>query len=107
VIMLAAAWVFGLVVLARGAAFPVSPVAWAAVGGIALFSTVVAMITFFAGMARLGAADAATLSTLEPVVTVILAAIFLGEAIGGWQIAGGAIILAAVVVLARSGAEPR
>ena len=68
-----------------------------------MLSTVVAMITFFAGMARLGAADAATLSTLEPVVTVVLAATFLAEAVGGWQIAGGAIILAAVVVLARAG----
>jgi len=66
-------------------------------------STVVAMITFFAGMARLGAADAATLSTLEPVVTVLLAALFLGEEVGGWQLAGGAIILTAVIVLARSG----
>lgn len=57
-------------------------------------------------MARLGAADAATLSTLEPVVTVLLAAIFLGETVGGWQIAGGGIILAAVIVLARSAADP-
>ena len=103
VIMLAAAAVYGLIVFARGPAFPVSLAAWTAVGGIALFSTVVAMITFFAGMARLGAADAATLSTLEPVVTVLLAALFLGEEVGGWQLAGGAIILTAVIVLARSG----
>lgn len=102
VIMLAAAAVFGLMAFSQGAALPASPVAWAAIGGIALLSTVVAMITFFAGMARLGAADAATLSTLEPLVTVILAAVFLGEQVGGWQLAGGAIILAAVIVLARS-----
>ncbi|MEF8750680.1 MAG: DMT family transporter [Candidatus Accumulibacter necessarius] len=103
VIMLSAAMVYGLMVFWQGPAFPYSPTAWAAVGGIALFSTVVAIIAFFAGMARLGAADAATLSTLEPVVTVVLAALFLGEAVGGWQLAGGAIILAAVIVLARSG----
>lgn len=102
VIMLAAAAVFGLMAFSQGAALPASPVAWAAIGGIALLSTVVAMITFFAGMARLGAADAATLSTLEPLVTVILAAVFLGEQVGGWQLAGGTIILAAVIVLARS-----
>ena len=95
--------VYGLIVFWQGPAFPYSSTAWAAVGGIALFSTVVAIIAFFAGMARLGAADAATLSTLEPVVTVVLAALFLGEAVGGWQLAGGAIILAAVIVLARSG----
>ncbi len=106
VIMLAAAVSFGAIMGSRGAAFPTSPLAWAAVGGIVLFSTVVGILTFFAGMARLGAADAATLSTLEPVVTVVLAAIFLGEAVGGWQIAGGAIILAAVIVLARSAADP-
>ncbi len=103
VIMLSAAMVYGLIVFWQGPAFPYSSTAWAAVGGIALFSTVVAIIAFFAGMARLGAADAATLSTLEPVVTVVLAALFLGEAVGGWQLAGGAIILAAVIVLARSG----
>lgn len=103
VIMLSAALGYGLIVLWRGPAFPTSPAAWAAVGGIVVLSTVVAMITFFAGMARLGAADAATLSTLEPVVTVVLAATFLAEEVGGWQIAGGAIILAAVVVLARAG----
>ena len=103
VIMLAAAAVFWLVLVWRGSAFPASTAAWAAVGGIVLLSTVLAMITFFAGMARLGAADAATLSTLEPMVTVVLAAFFLGEAVGGWQIVGGAIILAAVIVLVRSG----
>ncbi|WP_291994705.1 DMT family transporter [Candidatus Accumulibacter sp. ACC003] len=103
VIMLAAAAVFALIVLWRGAALPASPAAWAAVGSIAMLSTAVAIISFFAGMARLGAADAATLSTLEPVVTVVLAAIFLGEAIGPWQSVGGAIILGAVIVLARAG----
>ena len=80
VILLAAALVCGLVVVARGPAFPASALGWAAVGSIALLSTALAVITFFAGMARLGAADAATLSTLEPVVSIVLAAMFLDEA---------------------------
>ncbi|MFW5397651.1 MAG: threonine/homoserine efflux transporter RhtA [Candidatus Accumulibacter regalis] len=103
VILLAAACVCGLVVLVRGPAFPSSTVGWAAVGSIATLSTVVAVITFFAGMARLGAADAATLSTLEPVVSIVMAAVFLDEALGQWQIVGGAIVLGAVILLARSG----
>ena len=103
VILLAAALVCGLVVVARGPAFPTSALGWAAVGSIALLSTAVAVITFFAGMARLGAADAATLSTLEPVVSIVLAALFLDEALGRWQIVGGAIVLGAVILLARSG----
>jgi drug/metabolite transporter (DMT)-like permease len=55
-------------------------------------------------MQRLGAADAATLSTLEPVVTFALAAVFLGEPILPNQLAGGVLILGAVIWLTRAGA---
>ncbi len=101
VVMLAAAAVFGLVVLIDAPRFPASTAAWAAVLAIALISTVVAMVGFFAGIKRLGAADAATLSTLEPVVTFVLAAIFLDEPVSAAQMAGGAIVLGAVIALAR------
>lgn len=108
VVMLSGAVVYGLVVLLRGGpALPVSVMGWAAVGSIALFSTVLAIVGFLAAMRRLGAADAATFSTLEPIVTVLLAAVFLGEGIGLWQALGGAIILTAVIVLARSGKVER
>ena len=103
VIMLAAALAYGALMLGQGVAWPQGAAGWWAVAGIALVSTVVAMIGFFAGMQRLGAADAATLSTLEPVVTLVLAALFLGEAVGIWQAVGGAVILGSVVVLARAG----
>lgn len=102
VIMLAAAGVFGILAAVAASPLPASPAGWGAVLGIVFLSTILGMVGFFAGMARLGAADAATLSTLEPVVTVVLAALFLGEAVGVWQMAGGALILGAVVVLTRS-----
>jgi len=103
VVMLAAALAYAGLMLAEGVAWPASVAGWWAVAGIALLSTVLAMIGFFAGMRRLGAADAATLSTLEPVVTLVLAALFLGESIGVWPAIGGGIILGSVVVLARAG----
>ena len=106
VVMLAAAGVFGLLVLGGTPHFPQSATAWAAVLAIALVSTVVAMVGFFAGIKRLGAADAATLSTLEPVVTFALAAIFLDEPVTASQMAGGAIVLGAVIALARGQAAP-
>lgn len=106
VVMLAAAAVYGSVAASRGLVLPESMAGWFALGSIALFSTALAIVGFFAAMQRLGAADAASLSTLEPVVTIVLAAVFLGEEIGIWQLAGGAVILAAVVVLARSGHPP-
>ncbi len=107
VIMTAAAAVYGVVVVVQRPSFPSTAGSWAAVAAIALISTVVAITTFFAGMARLGAADASTLSTIEPVVTVVLAAAVLGERIAVVQVAGGTLILAAVVLLARAPARRR
>jgi len=102
VIMLAAATVFGCALLFRDACWPSGITAWGAVAGIALFSTVIPIVGFFAGMQRLGAADAATLSTLEPVVTLALAAVILGETLVPLQLAGAILILGAVIVLARA-----
>ncbi|TWG79952.1 EamA domain-containing membrane protein RarD [Cupriavidus gilardii J11] len=76
---------------------------WLALVAIALLSTVVAILTFFAGLQRLGAARASMLSTLEPVVTVVLAALLLGEQIGMAQAIGGGLILAGVLWLTRKG----
>lgn len=102
VIMAAAAAVYAVVVAVQRPAFPATGGGWAAVVAIALVSTVVAITTFFAGMARLGPTDASTLSTLEPVVTVVLAALVLDERLSAAQLVGGLLILAAVVVLARA-----
>lgn len=101
VVMLSAAVVYGGLALAQGTSLPHTSAGWAAVGAIALLSTAAAIAAFLAAMKRLGAADAATLSTLEPVITLVLAAIFLGEAVGWRQLLGGAVILAAVLVLTR------
>jgi drug/metabolite transporter (DMT)-like permease len=86
---------------------PATPSAWAAVVAIALVSTVTAMLAFFAGLTRLGAARTSMLSTLEPVVTVLLAAILLGERLTPLQWLGGAAVLAAVLWLVRAGGGPR
>lgn len=106
VVMIAAALVFGALVAGRGPVWPEGVLGWGAVAMIAVVSTVVAMVSFFVGIQRLGAADAATLSTLEPVVTFVLAAIFLGEPILANQVVGGAIILGAVIWLTRASAVP-
>jgi len=105
VVMIGAAAVFASLALAQQPAFPTSVSAWVAVFAIAVVCTVVAMLGFFIGIRNLGGADASTLSTLEPVVTIALAAVFLGEPFSALQIVGGAIILGAVVWLTRAGAR--
>ena len=70
---------------------------------IALVSTVVAVSAFFAGLRRVGPSEAAILSTFEPPVTVALAFAVLGERLSVVQLAGGALVLAAVVLLQLPG----
>lgn len=103
VVMGTAAVLFSVVVLARGASYPTAPSGWLAIGAIAVVSTVVAIVTFFAGLQRIGAAEASTVSTVEPVVTVVSAAVVLGEVIAPLQVVGGVLILVAVVLLANAG----
>jgi drug/metabolite transporter (DMT)-like permease len=102
VIMTAAAVVYAVLAAIQGPRLPATLIGWAAVLAIALVSTVLAIVTFFAGLERIGPTNAATLSALEPLVTVLLALIFLHETIVPLQLIGGGLILAAVILLARS-----
>lgn len=101
VIMLSAAAVFGMAMLLEGPSLPRESIGWLAVASIAVFSTLMPIVFFFAGMRRIGANDASTLSTLEPVVTLLLAYIFLAETLGAVQALGAALVIAAVVTLSR------
>jgi len=80
---------------------------WGWIGAIAAVSTVGAILLFFAGLARVGPSAASILSTLEPVVTVALAAAAFGESLGVVQLVGGALVLSAVVVMQWPGAGVR
>ena len=72
---------------------------WGWLAAIALVSTVAAVIAFFAGLERVGPSAAAILSTLEPVVTVGLAAAAFGESLGGRAAARCRARARAVVVM--------
>ena len=72
---------------------------WGWIAGLALVSTVVALGLFFAGLPRVGPGAASILATVEPVVTVLLAFAAFGETLAPVQLAGGALVLTAVVVL--------
>ncbi|HET8822187.1 MAG TPA: EamA family transporter [Thermoleophilaceae bacterium] len=72
---------------------------WGWLACLAVISTVGAVSLFFAGLDRVGPTAASILSTIEPVVTVLLAFLVFGEVLGAVQLAGGALVLAAVLVL--------
>jgi drug/metabolite transporter (DMT)-like permease len=72
---------------------------WAVVVALALLPTMLAITLFLAGLPRVGASRAALLSTWEPVVTVMLAAVVLGDRLSVVQVLGGLLVLLAVVVV--------
>jgi len=101
VITSTAALVFAAMALARGPRLPAAPAGWWAVLAVALVSTVLAILFFFEGLERVGPVRASVYSTLEPIFTVTLAAVLLGEPFGPARIGGGLLIVGAVLLLAR------
>lgn len=96
----AAAAVFliaGLTTASLNSSLPLS--GWLSIIGIALLATIVGIVGFFAGMSRIGATNASIISTLEPVITVLLSVALLNEKITPLQVGGGILILSGVIFL--------
>ena len=106
-VMAACSLVYGVLALATRPQVPSAGSAWVALVGVALIGTVLAMTTFFAALSRLGPSDTSVVSTVEPVVSVGVAALVLGERLGPLQLAGGVLVLLAVGVLAKVGSARR
>jgi len=101
VIFASAGLMSGLLMLGQGPHLPATGAGWAAIGSIVLIATVLPVVTFLAGLERIGPTNAAMLSTLEPAVTVLLAAMLLGETLRPITLLGGSLILVAVLLLAH------
>jgi drug/metabolite transporter (DMT)-like permease len=86
-------------VVRGGAAVPANLTAWLLLLGLALVSTVMPVFSISHGLQRLGATRASILGTVEPVLTSLLAVIFLGDRIRPIQLLGGAFILASILIL--------
>lgn len=102
VIFTSSALVYGTLAAVNGLQLPVSQSGWWSLAGIVTIATVIPVVTFLAGIERIGPTNASLLSTLEPVVTVLLAAWLFAERLAPITLIGGALILVAVVVLTRS-----
>jgi drug/metabolite transporter (DMT)-like permease len=100
VIMSGAALAFCVIaVFDRQLVLPRTATGWAVGCAIATVPTMLAISLLMAGLPRIGAARAALLSTLEPLVTVLLAVVLLGDQLSLLQVAGGAFVILAVVVV--------
>ncbi|WP_419878382.1 EamA family transporter [Brevibacillus centrosporus] len=72
---------------------------WFALAGIVVFSTVVAISTFFRALQLISSTKASVLSTFEPVVTFAASALLLGESFTWLQLVGGAAVLGGAVLI--------
>jgi drug/metabolite transporter (DMT)-like permease len=106
VIFASAGCIFGVLMALNGPHWPTHADGWLTVAATVLIATVIPVVTFLAGLKRIGPTDASMLSTLEPVVTVILAALLFQENLQSITLLGGALILIAVIVLTRSKLRP-
>jgi drug/metabolite transporter (DMT)-like permease len=86
--------------LARGGlAVPTDPRTLSLLAMLGVLSTAIPVTLFLLGIQWIGPARAAIFSTVEPLVTVALAAMVLGERLSPLQTMGGALILGGVVWL--------
>jgi DME family drug/metabolite transporter len=82
-------------------------------GGLALalflgvVPTALAYLLFAAGLRRLSASETATLTLAEPLTAGVLGAVVLAETLTGASIAGAALVLAGMLVLAFPLPSPR
>jgi drug/metabolite transporter (DMT)-like permease len=77
-----------------------------AAGALGL-ATAIAFMLLYAAITRIGSARTAVANMLEPVTTVALAAVVLGEAITYRKIAGAALVVSSLPVLASTGRKER
>ena len=99
VIFASAGIVYGVLTVVNHPHWPSSSSGWLAIAAITLIATIIPVVTFLAGLKLIGPTDASMLSTLEPVVTVLLAAWLFGERLSPIILIGGGLILTAVILL--------
>ncbi|MDO8949560.1 MAG: DMT family transporter [Actinomycetota bacterium] len=74
-----------------------TPTLWWLLALIVVVPTFLAVLLYLNGVRRLGPAQAAIVSTTEPLFTIAMAAVFLGERLEPMQLAGAVLVVAGVV----------
>lgn len=98
VISSSAAVTYGLVGVSSGFTWYLSPSTWLGILGIAVFCSILAMLTFFYGVKMIGPTSASIISSLEPIMTIALAALFFQERLTHLQFLGGLLVILGGIV---------
>lgn len=101
-VMMTGTWLT-IFVIAAAAREPLVPTevpmdAWPGLFGIGLFAAAIAIQAFYASVARIGAAQASLIATVEPLVVIALGVTFLDETLTGLQVLGALLVLIGVLL---------
>ncbi len=77
--------------------FDLSAQTWGAILGVVVFSTILAMAAFFAGMDIIGSTRASILSTIEPVITIGFSVLLLQEKMSWLQGVGAVLVMTGTI----------
>jgi drug/metabolite transporter (DMT)-like permease len=101
-IMMTGTWMATLTlgILTREPLLPtqIPSAAWPGLIGIGVFAAAIAIQAFYASAARIGAAQASLMATVEPIVVIFLGITFLGEVFAPIRAVGAAIVLTGVLL---------
>lgn len=78
-----------------------TPAGWVAVLILAIVSTLLARLAYFAAMGHIGGAQMALFGPLETLLSVIWSILFLSEQLAPLQLVGGALILASALLAVK------
>lgn len=87
--------------------FNLTGTAWTAVILMSIFSTVVAIMVFYAGVQKVGSSTAAIISTVEPVTALVLGITVLGESVTVMRLLGAVLIFAGVLYVQLPTRKPK
>jgi drug/metabolite transporter (DMT)-like permease len=98
---IAFASLFWLIINAPRTVLPqtTSPSLWLSLFALAMTSVLIPNLMFSAGLRHVVPSRAVITSTLEPVIAIITAAIFIGEQVGAVQTVGSLLVIVAIMLL--------
>ncbi|MFZ9636666.1 MAG: DMT family transporter [Ilumatobacteraceae bacterium] len=79
--------------------FPSNTKSWLYIGAFALFGTVVPFMFSFAGMKRVGPSMLSVITTIEPILAIMMGIIFLSEPLTTPRVIGAIFVIGALIAL--------
>jgi len=99
VMMVGTLFIMLMLILLRGLQFPQNPLTVMLLLGIGVFGTVLPVFGVNIAVQRIGAAQASLVSTVEPIMSMIVSMLILSEVILALQWVGAALIVGSVIAL--------